>query len=110
MLGARLEDLALALCHGGLDLDNITGLRSTSVQTKLRRSPPSQLLAITLCSVHDEHTSLLVKIRECLFKLPLPTVRREIETLDPRIDRPSSPVNHELSSFEQNPSRATRNL
>src|SRR5207245_9014576 len=110
MLVARLEDLALALCHGILDLDNITGLRSTRIQSKLRRSPVSQLLTIPLCSVHNEHSGLLVQIRECLFKLPSPTVRREIETLDPRINRPSSTVNDEFFPLQKNSSRASRNL
>src|SRR5207253_5670536 len=110
MLGARLEDLALALCHGTLDLDNITGLRSTRVQSKLRGSPVSQLLTIPFCSVHNEHPGLLVQIRECLFKLPSPTVRGEIETLDSRINRPSPPMNDEFLSLQKNSSRASRNL
>src|SRR5436853_1128900 len=110
MLGARLEDLALALCHGTLDLDDITGLRSTRVQSKLRRSPVSQLLTIPLCPVNNEHPGLLVQIRKSLFKLPPPTVRGEIKTLDSRINRPSSTVNHEFFSLQKNSSRASRNL
>src|SRR6266699_2819119 len=96
MLGARLEDLALGLCHGILDLDNITGLWSARIQSKLRRSPVSQLLTISLRPVHDEHPGLLVQIRQRLFKLPLPTVRGEVKTLDSRIDRFSSSVDDKL--------------
>src|SRR2546430_5594283 len=110
MLGARLEDLALALCHGILDLDDITGLRSTRIQSKLRRSPVSQLLTIPFSPVHDEYPSLLVQVRECLFKLPLSTVRREIKTLNSRIHRLSSPVNDKLPPFQENPPRTPRNL
>src|SRR6266699_3935716 len=76
MLGARLEDLALGLCHGILDLDNITGLWSARIQ----------------------------------FKLPLPTVRGEVKTLDSRIDRFSSSVDDKLPPFQENPSRTPRNL
>src|SRR5207253_8017057 len=104
MLGARLEDLALALCHGTLDLDNITGLRSTRVQSKLRGSPVSQLLTIPLCSVHNEHSGLLVQIRKSLFKLPPPAVRGEIESLDSRINRPSSTMNDEFFPLQKNSS------
>src|SRR2546430_16980437 len=110
MLGARLEDLALALCHGILDLDNITGLRSSRVQSQLRRSPVSQLLTIPLGPMHNEHPGLLIQVRESLFKLPLPPVRGEMQTLDSRINRPGSPVNYELSPFLQNPPRTSRNL
>src|SRR2546425_5462514 len=110
MLGARLEDLALGLCHGILDLDDITGLRSTRIQSKLRRSPLSQLLAIPFRPVHNEHPGLLIEIRESLFKLPPPTMRREVETLDPSINLPSSPMNHKLSPIKENPSRTSRNL
>src|SRR5713101_6701259 len=110
MLGTRLEDRVLGICHGILDLDNITGLWSARIQSKLRRSPISQLLTIPLRPVHDEHPSLLVQIRECLFKLPLPTVRREVKTLDSRIDRFSSSVDDNLPPFQENPSRTPRNL
>src|SRR5712664_843139 len=110
MLWARLEDLALALCHSSLDLDDITGLRSTSIQSKLRRSPLSQLLTIPFRPVHNEHPGLLVKIRESLFKLPPPTVRREVETLDPSVNLPSSPMNDKLSPIKENTSRTSRNL
>src|SRR5712664_2529666 len=110
MLWARLEDLALALCHGVLDLDDIAGLRSTRIQSKLRRSPFGQLLAIPFRPVHDEHPGLLVKIRESLFKLPSPTVRREVETLDPSVNLPSSPMTDKLSPIKENPSRTSRNL
>src|SRR5437773_1240655 len=110
MLGARLEDLALALRHGILDLDDITGLRSTRIQSKLRRSPVSQLLTIPFSPVHDEYASLLVQVRECLFKFPLSTVRGEVKTLNSRIHRLSSPVNDKLSPFQENPSRTPRNL
>src|SRR6266849_2039488 len=110
MLWARLEDLALALCHGVLDLDDITGLRSARIQSKLRRSPLRQLLTIPLRTVHNEHPGLLVKIRESLFKLPPPTVRREVETLDPSVNLPSSPMNDKLSPIKENPSRTSRNL
>src|SRR6267378_3347856 len=61
MLWARLEDLALALCHSFLDLDDITGLRSTRIQSKLRRSPLSQLLTIPFRPVHHEHSILLLR-------------------------------------------------
>src|SRR5467141_4855626 len=110
MLWARLEDLALALCHSFLDLDDITGLRSTRIQSKLRRSPLSQLLTIPFRPVHNEHSGLLVKIRESLFKLPPPTVRREVETLDSSVNLPSSPMNDKLSPIKENPSRTSRNL
>src|SRR5437879_2368741 len=110
MLGTRLEDLALALCHGILDLDNITGLRSTRIQSKLRRSPVSKLLTIPLRPVHDEHPGLLVQIRQRLFELPLPAVRGEVKTLDSRIDRFSSSVDDKLPPFQENPSRTPRNL
>src|SRR5713101_8029325 len=103
MLRPRLEDLVLALCHGILDLDNVTGLRSTRVQTELRGSPLSQLLTVPLRPVHDEHPRLLVKVRKCLFKLSLPTVRGEVETLDSRIHRLCSPMNDELSPIQQDP-------
>src|SRR5438105_4577093 len=110
MLWARLEDLALAFCHGTLDLDDITGLRSARIQSKLRRSPVSQLLTIPLCPVNNEHPSLLIQIRKSLFKLPSPAVRGEIESLDSRINRPSSAVNDEFFSLQKNSSRASRNL
>src|SRR2546422_2085283 len=110
MLWARLEDLALALCHGVLDLDDITGFRSSRVQTELRRSPLSQLLTIPLGTVNNEHPRLLIQIRKSLFKLPPPTVRREVETLDPSVNLPSSPMNNKLSSIKKNPSRTSRNL
>src|SRR2546428_6410382 len=110
MLGPRLEDLVLALCHGILDLDNVTGLLSTRVQTELRGSPLSQLLTVPLRPVHNEHPRLLIKIRESLFKLPLPTVRREVETLDPRIHRLCSPMNDELSPIQEDSSRTPRNM
>src|SRR5437879_12597779 len=95
MLGPRLEDLVLALCHGILDLDNVTGLRSTRVQTELRGSPLSQLLTVPLRPVHTEHPPLLIEIRESMFTLPLPTVRRDVEPLDPDIHRLRSPINDE---------------
>src|SRR5439155_17543813 len=110
MLGARLEGLALALCHGLLDLDDITGLRSTRIQSKLHRSPVSQLFAIPLCPVNNEHPGLLVQIRKSLFKHPPPSVRGEIESLNSRINRPSSAVNDEFLSLQENSSRASRNL
>src|SRR5467141_4564344 len=110
MLWARLEDLALALCHSFLDLDDITGLRSTRIQSKLRRSPLCQLLTIPLRTVHNEHPGLLVKIRKSLFKLPPPTVRREVETLDPSVNLPSSPMNDKLSPIKENTSWTSRNL
>src|SRR5467141_1452112 len=110
MLWARLEDLALALCHSFLDLDDITGLRSTRIQSKLRRSPLSQLLTIPFRPVHNEYSGLLVKIRESLFKLPSPAVRGEVETLDSSVNLPSSPMNDQLSPIKENPSRTSRNL
>src|SRR5467141_3204640 len=110
MLWARLEDLALALCHCFLDLDDITSFRSTRIQSKLRRSPLSQLLTIPFRPVHNEHPGLLVKIRESLFKLPPTTVRREVETLDPSVNLPSSPMNDKLSPIKENPSRTSWNL
>src|SRR3989442_3044708 len=110
MLWARLEDLALALCHGVLDLDDITGFRSSRVQTELRRSPLSQLLTIPLGTVNNEHPRLLIQIRKSLFKLPPPTVRGEVEALDPSVNLPSSPMNDKLSPIKENPSRTSRNL
>src|SRR5437870_8768438 len=110
MLWARLEDLALALCHGILDLDNITGLRSTRIQSELLGGPVSQLLTIPFRPVYNKHPSLLIQIRKSLFKLPLSTVRGEVKTLDSRVNRPGPPVNDEFFSLQENSSRAARNL
>src|SRR2546428_13859136 len=101
MLGARLEDPALGICHGILDLDNITGLWSARIQSKLRRSPVSQLLTIPLRPVHNEHPSLLIQIRKRLFKIPLPTVRGEVKRLDSAIDRLAPPVNAKLRPSQE---------